>query len=377
MRKRGARAAHVVKKVGSMPPEALGPWIYNSSGRSGQIGTGVDRNRRHMHGWRRGDRLPRTRQRFPDKVAADRMEEATEETFGLTILKPETIVTFTERSRLVPTRLQTEGVDLPSEKPRAASFCVDADSGAWIEQRPCLRHAEAGSLRRYTRRSERRFLVVHWTGGRMELLVWMNWKTELNMSLRISWTSEGDAEFESEIEAIVGALLPVEGSDAVEVLATRKQTRKAVTQEKLSRGWEHLCANAQTARQSAGTFPKPDLAELAGRTRTVGNLTMSAESVQRSAQASERTLACELVPAMFGEGCERGTVETLLVGTSRANEGDHSPCGSQRKRATLAFERAPGGVQVSQRQHSAFAGGSRTGMGFGREDNSLCGTRGS
>ena len=33
-------------------------------------------------------------QRFPDKVAADRMEEATEETFGLTILKPETVVTF-------------------------------------------------------------------------------------------------------------------------------------------------------------------------------------------------------------------------------------------------------------------------------------------
>ena len=186
-----------------------------------------------------------------------------------------------------------------------------------------------------------------------------------------------DAEFESEIEAVVGALQPVEDSDAVEVLATRKQTRKAVTQEKLSRGWEHLCANAQTARQSARTFPKPDLAELAGRTRTVGNLTMSAESVQRSAQASERTLACELVPAMFGEGCERGTVETLLVGTSRANEGDHSPCGSQRKRATLAFERAPGGVQVSQRQHSAFAGGSRTGMGFVREDNSLCGTHGS
>ena len=69
-------------------------------------------------------------QGFPDKVAADRVEEATEETFRLTILKPETIETFTERSRLVPSRLQTEGVDLPSEKPRAASFCVDADSGA-------------------------------------------------------------------------------------------------------------------------------------------------------------------------------------------------------------------------------------------------------
>ena len=46
----------------------------------------------------------------------------------------------------------------------------------------------------------------------------------------------GDTEFESEIEAIVGALEPTEESDAIEVLSTWKQTRTAMTQEKLNRG---------------------------------------------------------------------------------------------------------------------------------------------
>ena len=41
----------------------------------------------------------------------------------------------------------------------------------------------------------------------------------------------GDAEIEFEIEATVGALEPTEESDAIEVLATWKQTH-----EKLSRG---------------------------------------------------------------------------------------------------------------------------------------------
>ena len=38
-----------------------------------------------------------------------------EETFGLTIMKNETTKAFTGRSKLVFTRLQTEGVNLPSE----------------------------------------------------------------------------------------------------------------------------------------------------------------------------------------------------------------------------------------------------------------------
>ena len=50
-----------------------------------------------------------------------------------------------------------------------------------------------------------------------------------------------DAEFESEIEAIVGALEPTEESDATEVLATWKQTRTAM-------------AHSRTVRQSPKTL---------------------------------------------------------------------------------------------------------------------------
>ena len=65
--------------------------------------------------WDRGEELVfrELDQRFPDKVAADRMGEAMEEAFRLKVMKNETTETFTGRSRLVFARLQTEGVNLP------------------------------------------------------------------------------------------------------------------------------------------------------------------------------------------------------------------------------------------------------------------------
>ena len=51
-----------------------------------------------------------------------------------------------------------------------------------------------------------------------------------------------DAECASEILATVGALEPIEESDAVDVLATWKQTRSAMNQEKLSQRSENTCA---------------------------------------------------------------------------------------------------------------------------------------
>ena len=69
---------------------------------------------------------------------------------------------------------------------------------------------------------------------------------------------QDDAEFESEIEAIVGALEPIGESDAVEVLTTWKQTRMAMNQEKAQSGHD---------KSTTRNFLKPDLAKLAGRTR--------------------------------------------------------------------------------------------------------------
>ena len=102
----------------------------------------------------------------------------------------------------------------------------------------------------------------------------MNWNVE----------SGDDAEFESEIEAIVGALGTIEESDAIEVPATWKQTRTAMTQEKLTRN-----------------FPKPDLARLACRIRCCNSreVGISVGIVQRSASKHlEVTLACELFQAI-------------------------------------------------------------------------------
>ena len=73
-----------------------------------------------------------------------------------------------------------------------------------------------------------------------------------------------DAELESELEAIARALEPMEESDAIEVLATWKQTRTAMVQEKLNRGLRTPVRHHSNSTQSKNA-PKPDLARLAGR----------------------------------------------------------------------------------------------------------------
>ena len=77
----------------------------------------------------------------------------------------------------------------------------------------------------------------------------------------------GDAEFESAIEAIVGALEPIEESDAVEVLASWKQTRTATNQEKLNRDLRTPVYQHSNSTSIARNFPKPDLAKFACRIR--------------------------------------------------------------------------------------------------------------
>ena len=57
----------------------------------------------------------RTRPVIFDKVVVDCMGEVMEEAFGLKIMKNETKEAFTGRSTLVFARLQSEGVNLPSE----------------------------------------------------------------------------------------------------------------------------------------------------------------------------------------------------------------------------------------------------------------------
>ena len=105
----------------------------------------------------------------------------------------------------------------------------------------------------------------------------------------------GGAEFESEIEAIVGAPEPTKESDAVE-LATWKQTRTNMTQEKHQSVSENTCDPDSTS--ITRNFPKPDLAVLAGRIwcfycREVGHFSRNCRRETCSQHLSE-TVACEL-----------------------------------------------------------------------------------
>ena len=59
----------------------------------------------------------------------------------------------------------------------------------------------------------------------------------------------------------------MEESDAIEVLATWKQTRTAMTQEKLNRGLRTPVYQHSNSTTVTKNVPKPDLAKLAGRMR--------------------------------------------------------------------------------------------------------------
>ena len=77
-----------------------------------------------------------------------------------------------------------------------------------------------------------------------------------------------DAELESEIEAIVGGLEPIEESDAIEVLATWKKNQDGMAQEKLNLGLTTPVRQNSNSTSIAKNVPKPDLARLAGCTRS-------------------------------------------------------------------------------------------------------------
>ena len=113
--KRWARAAHVVGKVGGMPPEVRDPgFTLLLDGQAALALGSIEIKDMCMDG---GDELVfrELEQRFPDQVEADRFGEAMEVPFRLKTMNNETTEAFTGRSRLVFTRLQTEGVNLPSE----------------------------------------------------------------------------------------------------------------------------------------------------------------------------------------------------------------------------------------------------------------------
>ena len=149
----------------------------------------------------------------------------------------------------------------------------------------------------------------------------------------------GDTEFESEIEAIVGALETMEESDGTDVFATWKQTRTAMTQEKLNRGLRTPVYQHSNSTSVTKHVAIPDLAKLAGRTRCYNCREIehfSRNCPKRRVQtlgtdAGVQIVSCELElmatadvlgsQVTFGETCEGGTMETHFVGTQRGGGG--------------------------------------------------------
>ena len=110
--KRWAKAAIVVQKARSTPAEAPGPWLCALL--DGQAALAVENAGIPDINVELGEEVVFSRldERFPDKVAADRLGEAMGEGFSSRIMKHETTEAFTGRARLAYARLAKEGVDL-------------------------------------------------------------------------------------------------------------------------------------------------------------------------------------------------------------------------------------------------------------------------
>lgn len=112
--KRWARAEIVVQKAKGTPPEALGPRLYTLlDGQAALALESVDICDINLEG-AEDVVFERLDDRFPDKVAADRLGDAMDGTFALCLGKHETTEAYTGRARLIFAKLTKEGVDLPA-----------------------------------------------------------------------------------------------------------------------------------------------------------------------------------------------------------------------------------------------------------------------
>ena len=129
------------------------------------------------------------------------------------------------------------------------------------------------------------------------------------------------------------ALEPTEESDAVEVLATWKHTRTAMNQEKLNRGLRTPVYQHSNRTSITRNFLKPDLAQLAGRSRSfksrkVGRICPNKRAQSSGEHAGVRAVSCNQEPTTTAyvfsthesdlEKLVRGTVEAPLIGTKDA-----------------------------------------------------------
>ena len=229
-------------------PQRLWCLDLHSSGRTGCIGTGVGRNQGHVQGWREGARLPRNLSKIPRQGGSRSYERGHEGGLRPSLDGQDLCVPVFRRKGLT-CRLKTgrgsivlRGCRLESLGP---ATIMSATRRRWEfdEKRTAIRTSFLGCPP--DRRGE---FGVDELEDRVEA------EPQDHVDLG------SDAEFEPEIEAIVGALEPREESDTVEVLATWTQTRRAMNQEKLNRGLTRPVYHNSSSTSINKKFPKPDLA---------------------------------------------------------------------------------------------------------------------
>ncbi|CAK0846977.1 unnamed protein product [Prorocentrum cordatum] len=175
-------------------------------------------------------------ERFPDKEASDRIGDGLESVFGLAIERGETSSACTGRARTIFAKARMEGVELPSV---AQGFLLLKGARLGIERRAVVLAAsqrqwgfsEMSAAIRTAYPKQMPTSQVH------EVNAWEDRSATAPTASAAEATSTiEEDDVEAEINELLGEEDPIDEEDAIDILATWKETRTAMTKEKLQRG---------------------------------------------------------------------------------------------------------------------------------------------
>jgi hypothetical protein len=178
-------------------------------------------------------------ERFPDREASDRIGDSLESVFGLVIEKGETTQAYTGRARTLFASARKEGVDLP---PVARGFLLLRGARLGPERRAIVLAAsqkqwgfeEIASALRTTYPKQMPSAHIHAVSADGNSV----YPDGVPAPVAAATSQEDpDDVTEAEINALVEDDSPIEEEDAIDILATWKETRSAMSKERLQRGF--------------------------------------------------------------------------------------------------------------------------------------------
>jgi hypothetical protein len=230
-----------------LPKEAVGPMVYTLL--DDEAERAVEHIDIHDLEAEDGEQMLFTvlDERFPDKEASDRIGEALESVFGLSIERNETSQSYTGRARTLFGTARKEGVDLP---PVAQGFLLLRGARLGSERRAIVLAAsqrqwgfnEIAAALRTTYPRQMPTTNVH------EASAWPDDEPEKQAAVAEPRRDDDDNyDIETEInEILADGDEPIDEEDAIDILATWKETRAAMNKEKLQRGFKPVNREAFT-----------------------------------------------------------------------------------------------------------------------------------